>query len=342
MAKPTEKPLEKIVKLPTSQILVQNDWNGRTVDWKGIKLKQPELKLDGKEPKDDGSPVLDDQPTRFHELLASIRKVGQDDAVDVRPNTDPKTKKRYPWVLMAGFQRYHAILMIAAERKIKDPTIKCIVRDVDSLEARRRNIRENASRENLTVPDLSWSVHQLWLESGKRMASTEIAKDIGKAQTYVSRMLVIMEKMPTAATEDWRRTGGLVPYKKMYSIAKACETAQERQTAYHAAVKSLSGGSATAKKPGKIAKKLEQSTQKLEEFARVLGLLERLKLIDTSKLDFEEHILVLEEAGLVAFAEGTSPAQKKQVGREAMKAWRLSMAEKPNGESHAAAVAAAN
>jgi len=178
MAKP-----DKIEVLQIAEIECPPMWNARTYD-------------------DTSDPVegSEDEGATFGQLVVSIERDGQDTPVIVRANK-PGSKK--PFFLVAGYRRIMAISKIADKKGDKAPTIKAIVRELDDLEARRLNVRENTARDGLKGADLVWAVRDLLdLQKknggGKKLTQQEWGDDLGLSQGYMGSLIKIAEHIPPA------------------------------------------------------------------------------------------------------------------------------------------------
>lgn len=128
-------------------------------------------------------------------LVNSMKGVGQIQDVIIRPIGG--TNK--PYSLVAGSRRYHALI------KAGKPKIRCIVRDMDDVEAIETSISENIGRKDLTQFEKSEAVWKWYIllmknrniEPGE--AQKELAtKMFGNEKRYpdVWQLLASKEKLP--------------------------------------------------------------------------------------------------------------------------------------------------
>lgn len=172
------------------------------------------------------------QGAKFEDFMMSFFDRGQDTPVFVRKVEGGKSlagkKTDKPYELVSGFRRYTAIERLnapGAEIKIGDGdkaevfnfakragelkrnivpntangTILAVVRDLDPLQARLLNARENTQRKNLSTPDTVRLVQEL---AAAKMNQVKIATELGIGQPYVSRLSRIAS-LPTDVIAHW-------------------------------------------------------------------------------------------------------------------------------------------
>jgi ParB/RepB/Spo0J family partition protein len=256
-----------IVEIPLEQILADDEWNSRSGKWEV----------------NDG----DDESHQFDGLLTSIREKGQEEPCDVRIHP---SKSGY-YQLLAGFRRNRALRMIAAADKIEKPVMRCIVRNADDVQARVRNLSENATRQNISTPDLAWGIYQLHCAAttnGKPMTIAKIAATIGMSDSHVSHLLTIMSKCKPSITAKWRKMPKALSVLSMYGVALLPKADQD------AAFAALLLPTEVSKDPTTESRKqgswVDHAKAKAYSIGAVIGQLEAHNLIDTSDLDFSKHI----------------------------------------------------
>jgi ParB/RepB/Spo0J family partition protein len=266
MAKETKVETGKTVHILLSDIHADSTWNARSGKWQDTKAGGP-----------------DDEDTGFAGLVESIRARGLDDAIVLRPmscvqNKAHQSKQKY--ALVAGFRRFAAVSLLAKEAKSKNPDVKAEIRELNDLEARSLNIRENTARDNLSAQDLAWAIHDM-ITAG---ATTKgICSEMNKSQPYVDKLARIMSDIDAKVLAKWRNGAISIPVANMYNLAVNCP--RERQSEEFEKLvqgRSLAGagkGKGGGKGKGKLVKNL---MTRAHDLGQLLGSLER-----------EEHISLL-------------------------------------------------
>jgi ParB/RepB/Spo0J family partition protein len=254
-----------IVELSLNLVDIPHEWNSRS----------------GKLNLDSG----DEESQEFSDLKSSIAAGGQKTPVEVRLTNN----REKPYQLVKGFRRTTAVLELAKQFQDPDPTIRAIVVELDEVEARTENLMENVTRQNLTPPDFAWGLHQLSLASkkaGKKLSDAEIARRIGRNQSYIGKLMTIMRNVQPNITRRWRETPKVVSVNEMHEVGKLPKDEQD------AAFGRLLGANQAPDEDQNKTRSgwYEGAKKKAFEFGMVLGTLEREGLIDTSGLDFESHI----------------------------------------------------
>lgn len=285
-----------IVHIPLSEIDADFKWNSRS----GILSE------------DSG----DDERSNFSELKSSIRANGQDTPVDVRLK---KSGKGY--LLTTGFRRFTALKQIADEDKNKTATVKAIVRNDNEVQARARNLRENAARDNLKGADLAYGVHDLYTQykaAGGAPSSVSISAELGKNQGYINRLMNIMQKCKPSITQTWREAPFAITVNEMLEISKYEPDRQEK--AFEELLKAKGGkaGDATRGKDGWI----DTAVKKAETVGQLLGSLEKAGLINTDDLDFDipEHLALC-----VKFKKEATPGQRNKIAKALSKSYEAAL-----------------
>jgi ParB/RepB/Spo0J family partition protein len=263
---------ENAKEIPISQIQADHNWNSRGGRWK--------------EP-------ANDEDTKFDGLVASIRARGLDEPVVVRANPDPKAKQ--PYALVYGFRRFEAVSLIAAEDKVKEPTILAVVRVLNENEARSLNIRENTVRNNLATPDLAWAIFELG-----RAGNTDlgIAGEIGKTQGYVSMLHRVMKGVNPKVLDHWRASIVPLQVKQMVTVLQVAsekdeKLAEKQMEKYTEMVKAQAEKAKVKTDDEKAAAKLEGMKKKLHAFGFQLGQLDALGFLTSSDVKFSDFVEVI-------------------------------------------------
>ncbi len=303
---------EKIVLLPLSQVIADIAWNSRSGDI----ATDPEV---------DGADAKAEHKTNsFKELVASIRDSGgvNKDAVKVRPKGN--TGKMG---LVSGFRRYFAIKEIAEKDGNKEPMIRCLVEELDELQARQENVRENVARQSLKGADLAWSLHEIEKQlKAKKVEPTDlmITNSVGMNQSYGNKLLNIARKVPAAVFQDWRESPLPLTVPEMVAISKVGPDVALMKKAYDEAK------AKKAPKTGRDKTKayVDSMKKRAAKLGYLLGSLEREDLINTDNFTFENHITYL-----VKFKKDATPKQIETIALAAEKAYNEAMKAEPNSEA---------
>ncbi len=265
MAKPT---LDKIQEILITKVHADFDWNSRF----GNPAEQG----------DSGGELAENE---FGSLVESIRSRGQDVAILVRP-------KGQGYSVVAGFRRYAAISKIADEAKTKSTaTIKCIVRELNEIEAKSLNIRENTARKNLGAADLMVSLGELKDLYEKNKASVTIsalADEVGVGRPYASKLLGIRDKVMPKFVKAWREGKVEIAVNTMEALAKLDKGEQQEREWTDVIAKAGGRGAGGGRKDKKAW--LESAEKEAERVGTFLGRLEHLGRISTEGLDFKKHL----------------------------------------------------
>jgi ParB/RepB/Spo0J family partition protein len=287
---------ENAKEILLSQIHADHKWNSRGGRWK--------------EPSND-------EDTKFDGLVASIRARGLDEPVVVRPNPDPKAKQ--PYALVYGFRRFEAVSQIAAEDKVKEPTILAVIRVLNENEARSLNIRENTVRNNLAVPDLAWAIAELGRAGNTDMG---ISAEIGKTQGYVSMLHRIMKGLPTKVLDHWRESLVPIQVKAMDTLVKSVSAKEEKRDEkliekYTAMVKAQAEKVKVKTDEEKAAAKVEGLKKKAHQLGFLLGRLDAEGFLLSSDVKFSDCIHVL-----LPGCEEMDARTKKSISKFAETGWK--------------------
>lgn len=282
-----------IVEIPLSLIEVDDNWNCRSGKWEV----------------NDG----DEEGQQFDDLVLSIREKGQEVPCDVRIH--PENPERYQ--LIAGFRRARAKKKIAAEDKV-DGILRCIVIAADDIQARLRNISENTTRQNITIPDIAWGIHELHkaaIVNGRPMSVGQIARMTGKSESYVSHLLTIMTKCKPAIVKRWRSMPKSIGVRAMHSIALLAKSDQD--AAFELLL--MPGSSADpTKESTKYSSWSDNAKRKAYSVGVMLGQLEGSGCITTTGLDFVKHIRLM-----VTLRDGCTVKQRDMIVDEMVRGYEL-------------------
>jgi ParB/RepB/Spo0J family partition protein len=220
--------------------------------------------------------------TSFGQLMESIDAKGQREPVLVRP-------KGNAFELVYGFRRYAAIRELAKKNGVKDPTIRCVVQNLNDIEAREENMRENIARKQLTPSMVCKGLIELKNYYGDKMSVTALADRVGINRPYASMMInTIAAKLKPELLESWYGQNAEVGVNRVESVAKLPPEEQEKAWKEKVAT----GG--RGNKAG-AADWMEAAITKCESVGAFLGRLHALKLVNTDALDFRniEHFKAL-------------------------------------------------
>lgn len=284
-----------IIDIPVDQILIDRPWNSRSGAWE-----------------DDSG---DEESQEFNGLVESIKEDGQKTPCTVRLIEGDK-----PYDLLVGFRRAAAVQKLAAESD-KPAVLRCIVIQADDLTARLENMRENATRSNLKVPDLCWGLWDIAKrakEAGEPLSDSQIANRLGLNQTYVSRLLRIAENLKANIFRRWREGNVAVSVAAMTKIAKIVP-----KDAQDAAFAELIGANVgDDDKPVKKTSWVESAKKKVITVASAMGKLEQMELISVVKdFDFAANLDILLDK-MPAQANGN---QRRSIGAAASKAYKTAL-----------------
>lgn len=281
-----------VVQILLTDIIADEKWNCRSGKW--------EL--------NDG----DDEAQQFEDLVQSIVVNGQEEPVDVRHHP---TKPGY-YLLTAGFRRHRAIQHIAT----KDPntTIRCIVRESDNIQARVRNLSENACRQNITTPDLAWGLAELQktaIAEGQPLTVGKMAALIGKSESYVGHLLAIMTKCKPAITKKWRSMSKNIGVHAMYMIALLPKADQD--AAFAALLVPIESKNSPECTSAYQKTWVDSAKRKAFTAGILLGQLESHGFISTDNINFGKHIHYI-----VALRDSCTSAQRESIAGYAYRGYQ--------------------
>lgn len=312
---------DKIELIPLSSIVADFAWNGRYIGG-------------GETPgwtQDSG----DENGNDFSELKGSIAAVGQDTPVIVRP-------KGQKFALVSGFRRFLAIKEIAEEKKEKEPTIKAIVRQYDELEARLANVRENTERDDYRPADLTWAVGQTMLQYQKKnikVTQQMLAGQVGKAQSYIAKMIGICENLDPRILDDWRTLGRDISIQKVYDLSLKLKKDQLGLWAeMKKAAADRAAGSGGGDTGSKAAKKLESLKEQASKLGTLLGKLVREEILLPPSGEEVDAVSVVQTA--LKLPKDYKASDTKKVGRAFKAAFEAALVEEEDEEEEESAEAA--
>jgi hypothetical protein len=262
-----ETKMDNIHTIPLSDIEVDFAWNARSGKWTV----------------DSG----DEESADFSDFVASFESpsgIVQHTPVEVRPTPDGPKK----YFLVSGYRRYKAIEIASKRLSIEQPSIRAVIKALSPIEARVQNVGENATRQNLSVPDLAWGVWEIQCESkraGKPLSGTVIAQLLGRNQSYIDKLLVIMRECLPELTKRWRKMPRSMSVADMLTVAKSSR--EDQRSVFQSMLTSQ------PEQPDDVRAKnswIEVSKRKAREIGSLLGRLEAAGLIDTTELDFDDHL----------------------------------------------------
>lgn len=119
------------------------------------------------------------------DLSNSIKANGLIQAITVRPKRPEEKLPDHDWVLVAGYRRTMACIMLGFTE-----IEASVMENLDPIQAAIINLAENLSRSELNVVQQARSLKLL---QDKGLIQKEIAEKIGKSQTWVSLRLRILD-----------------------------------------------------------------------------------------------------------------------------------------------------
>jgi hypothetical protein len=267
-------------------------------------------------------------------LSYSIEDEGQDTPIKVRLNTEPKTKDKFPYRLVAGFRRVAALEMIVSralannlEHPIKKdptwsakaPTVKAIVKNMTETEALLENMRENTARDDLSGADLAFGVHRLMQQykkekGGERGGPRAIARGLGKDERYVGKLLTIMDTLESKITDHWRTSMKPLPVATLFDLTDEKKyRPEERFEKYNA----FCGGANPNKPPTEAKDPMEAMCESVAKTANFLGRLHEMEFINCDDAEWGTEGFLRELGTIKPKVVGKDPKKWKQLGRAA-------------------------
>lgn len=145
-------------------------------------------------------------------LIETVKAVGVIEAITVIPHADDK------YMIVTGHRRFRA----AKAAGLK--TMRAIISDPDEEYARRRkSIISNVQREDVPPVELAEALQALLDEDKSIKTQRDLAKLIGKRESWVSDMLRILS-LPPILQEKLRTSKVPVPYDAVMRVARVPES----------------------------------------------------------------------------------------------------------------------
>ena len=139
------------------------------------------------------------------DLIESVRRHGIIEPITVTPDGDH-------YRILTGHRRFRAAKAVGL------PEIEVLVREPDDAPTRRfKSLISNIQRENIGAIELAETLRTL-LDSGAAATQRELARQVGKSETWMSGMLRILE-LPARLQEELRSTNG-IGYEMAQRIAQ--------------------------------------------------------------------------------------------------------------------------
>lgn len=202
-----------------------------------------------------------------------------------------------PYELVAGFRRFTAVMKLG-----KPAVLTRIYYDLDPIEARLLNLRENTNRSSLKGPDLAVAVGEL---HDQGIDNERIATCLGLHRGYTTRLIQICS-LPKPVLRHWQ-LGNQSPLAElpatqvwpqlnivdMANIAQQAMLKRETNAAatkrYVDAVKVAAGGRVKGKKPGPKTSR-DRARIEVEQLARWASHLCQLGVLQSGSLDWSKVI----------------------------------------------------
>ena len=312
------------VTLGIGQIVNRTDWNARS--------KAAVFATDGPGEETEGLGTFDAQGKPATGLLASLYEHGQITPIGVLPS--PKEEGVY--LVVYGACRYEATKLLFAKglgTKGREPgQIDAYIFDgMTDNEAIDLNVIENSARRDLKPADLAWGLAQM----RKAHEPDEISRMVGKTETYVRRLVNIVEKAPQVAAL-WRKTPLAIDSAILSPIA-SLPTQEEQIEAWKALLRSKDDAAKEkTENDGDPLAWYKHATKKGGEAARILGVLVARGTIRADSIDFAEDLPAIAEAFKIVL----HPKKKADLLLSRTRAEKLAEAMKKSYEEALAGAAA--
>lgn len=145
-------------------------------------------------------------------LIETVKAIGVIEAITVIPSTDEK------YMIVTGHRRYRAAKAAGLQ------TIRAVISDPDEEYARRRkSIISNVQREDVPPVELAEALQTLLDEDKSIKTQRDLAKLIGKRESWISDMLRILS-LPPILQEKLRTSEVPVPYDAVMRVARVPES----------------------------------------------------------------------------------------------------------------------
>lgn len=304
-----------IIEIPLNQILVDYDWNARNKSHvlRTVKANADSESVAGYEPTNETTGLGGGDKTEPG-LVEDIKLKGQTDPGDVVFNTDPKTKEKFPYRLIAGFKRYTALVRIAEQGigakvenpilgtphwKSSAPTMRVVIHEgMTNFGACLRNMAENTDRDNMSYQDFAFGVKRL-LDAAKsekidgtgrngEFTAEDAAVRLGVSRAYAFQAMAIMNNLPASVTGHWRNGGKValggieisaskppLGWNVMYALAQDVKKSEGKKDPEKFYAETVMN-KAVATKGGNARKRaIESARAKCEELAQFLAWCDR-------------------------------------------------------------------
>ncbi len=183
------------------------------------------------------------------ELAKSIRTKGLMNAVTVR-----KIPGEEKMLLIAGYRRYKAHLMLQEENPEKYSTIKATVVICSDLEATQLNLIENVQRTNLNIKE---EAHACLRLGALGMSPDAICKELGKSRGWLQNRQWVTD-LPLDIQDD------IVKYNMTISNIREFWQARDDEALLTAMVNRVKDAKDHGKKITKILKRVRPLDKKLK------------------------------------------------------------------------------
>jgi len=150
-------------------------------------------------------------------LVETVKALGVIEALTVTPHDDGK------YMVVTGHRRLRA----AKEAGIKQ--LRVMIADPEEGQARRRrSIVSNVQREDVPPVELAEALQAMLEEDSDVKTQRDLAKMIGKRESWVSDMLRILT-LPPLLQQELRTSEVPVPYDAVMRIARVNDKKQQKQ-----------------------------------------------------------------------------------------------------------------
>lgn len=145
-------------------------------------------------------------------LIETVKAIGVIEAITVIPSTGEK------YMIVTGHRRYRAAKAAGLQ------TIRAVISDPDEEYARRRkSIISNVQREDVPPVELAEALQTLLEEDKSIKTQRDLAKLIGKRESWISDMLRILS-LPPILQEKLRTSKVPIPYDAVMRVARVPES----------------------------------------------------------------------------------------------------------------------
>lgn len=279
--------------MSVKDIAVDYHWNSRSGEFWLDEITEappPEAKEGEEAPKVKKRKEIVTDKGSWSAFKASLMETDTNqEPVICRQPTKPGGKPR----LVAGFRRYRGVAELADAASFQGPSaaqkglIRVVVRELTEQQARISNAIENIAREDLSGPDLCWTIGDL--VTSHKLSDSAIAAKLGKSQPYVSKLHRIHGALSPKVMELWRSSPIRVTLddieREVIMMAKDSDSRpslQEQEEYFQRVVEGKGGKQSTARGPDAW---IESKKGEAEELGRLLGLLSASGIIEIKEED---------------------------------------------------------